>query len=240
MKKVIDFCKQRYKVLIPVMVVFVLLITVYFLYREYKYDNYRNKQDTLVYQCFGGSKIDYTAIITYNLNDVIVDIKAKDKVIEYDSTPIYYQDSDKVVFPEEMSVVFPLKEGSQYKIFKNSVYDRDSDRHYIKSGVNRSEVSYFFLYDGKGLFYFPDEVTLEINGREYTKLSGMSYVKIIGDNSMEYYDKDSDKTELIEIEGKKISVSSDYINANLSGRYTVSFGKKVLLMSPYNLNSLSN
>ena len=40
--------------LIPVMVVFVLLITVYFLYREYKYDNYRNKKEEEVYQYFGG------------------------------------------------------------------------------------------------------------------------------------------------------------------------------------------
>ncbi len=240
MKKVIDFCKQRYKVLIPIMVVFVLLITMYFLYREYKYDNYRNKQDTLVYQCFGGKKIEYTAIVTYNLNDVIVDIKARDKTIEYDSTPIYYQENDKVIFPEEMSIVFPVKEGSQYKIYKNAVYENIENKHYIKNNTNRAEYSYFFLFDGKGLFYFPDAVMLKINGKEHTKLSGMSYVKIIGGNSMEYYDKDKDKTEVIEIEGKKVSVSSDEINVNLSERYTESFGKKILLMSPYNLNSLNN
>ena len=39
MKKVINFCKENYKVLIPVMVGIVLLITLFFLYREYKYDN---------------------------------------------------------------------------------------------------------------------------------------------------------------------------------------------------------
>ena len=43
-KKIKKFFLEKYKILIPIMVVFVLLITLYFLYREYKYDNYRNKQ----------------------------------------------------------------------------------------------------------------------------------------------------------------------------------------------------
>ena len=222
------------------MVVLVLLITMYFLYKEYRYDNYRNKQDTLVYQCFGGTKNDYTAIITYNLNDVIVDIKAKDRIIEYDSTPIYYQESDKVIFPSEMSIVFPLREGSQYKLYKYAIYEKKEDKHYIKNNMNSNQYSYFFLFDGKGLFYFPDKITLKIDGKEYTGLSGMSYVKIIGGNSMEYYNKDEKKAEVLEIEGKKITAVNDDIEVNLSEKYTVSFGKKVLLFNPYNLNSLSN
>ena len=82
MEKVINFMKQRYKIFIPVMVVFVLLITMYFLYREYKYDNYRNKEEVAVYQYFGGMKNEYTAIVTSNLKGVIVDVSAKDKKIE--------------------------------------------------------------------------------------------------------------------------------------------------------------
>lgn len=237
MKKVIDFCKKKYKILIPIMVVFVLLITVYFLYREYKYDNYRNKQDTLVYQYFGGIKNEYTAIITYNLNDVIVSVEAKDKKIEFDSTPIYYKEKNMVLFPNEMSIVFPLREGSQYKLYKNSVYEKNDNIHMIKNNTDKSEYSYFFLFDGKGLFFFPDEVTLKIDGREYAKLSSMSYVKIIGGYSMEYYDKEKEKAEVIEIEGKKITAENDKINVGLSERYTLSFGRKILLVNPYNLNS---
>ena len=66
MEKIIEFCKEKYKILIPIMVVLVLLITVYFLYKEYKYDSYCNKQEVSVYQCFNGVKTEYTAIITYS------------------------------------------------------------------------------------------------------------------------------------------------------------------------------
>ena len=240
MKKIIEFCKKNYKILIPVMVVFVLLITVYFLYKEYRYDNYRNKEEVPVFQYFGGIKNEYTAIVTYNLKDTIVDVNAKDKKIEYDSTPIYYQENDKIIFPQEMSIVFPLKEGSQYKLYKYSIYEKDDNLHLITTDTDTKEYNYFFLYDGKGLFFFPDEVTLEINDTEYKKLSKMSYVEVVGGYTMTYYDREKDTSEVVEIEGKKISVSSENVNVNLSERYCLSFDKKVLLVNTYNLNAVNN
>ena len=239
-EKIITFCKRKYKILIPIMVVFVLLVAVYFLYKEYKYDNYRNKQEVSVYQYFGGIKNEYTAIITYNLKDIIVDISAKDKKIEYDSTPIYFNDINKIVFPNDMSIVFPLREGSQFRLYKYSEYEKNDNLHMIKNGANKNDYSYFFLFDGKGLFYFPEEITLKVNNNELVKLSAMSYAKIIGGYTLEYYDKEKDTAKVIEIEGKKITAENDKFNINLSERYVMSYDKKVLLVNPYNLNSLNN
>lgn len=241
MKKVIDFCKQRYKMLIPVMVVFVLLITVYFLYREYKYDNYRNKKEETVYQYFGGVKNEYTAIITYNLKNVIVDIKPKNKKIEYDATPIYYDDQNKILFPSEMNMVFPLKDGSQYKLYKYSIYEKIDNTDMITMN-NKSDYYYhFFLFDGKGLYFFPEEVTLYVNNKEYRKLSSMSYVSMVGGYTLTYYDKEKDTSEVLEVEGKKVLVSSDnmHLNINLNERNFTVYDKQVLLFAPYNLNALS-
>ena len=240
MEKIKKFFKEKYKILIPIMVVFVLLLTVYFLYREYKYDNYRNKKEYDVYQYFGGIKNEYTGIVTYNLDDIIVDVEAKDKKIEYDSTPVYFKEEKKIIFPYEMNMTFPLKEGSQFRVFKYSIYDKEENNHFIKSGMNRNEYSQFFLFDGKNLFFFPDEVTLLIDGKEYRKLSSMSYVKVVGGYTLEYYDYESDKAEVIEVENKVITVKNELINVNLSQRYLLSFGKKVLLLPPSNLTSLSN
>ena len=105
MEKIIEFCKQKYKILIPIVVVFVLLIAVYFLYREYRYDTYRNKKEVSVYQYFGGVRNDYTAIISYNLKKDIVNIQGKEKTINYDSTPIYYKDEEKIIFPTKIPKV---------------------------------------------------------------------------------------------------------------------------------------
>ena len=240
MQKIIEFWKQKYKILIPVMVVFVLLVAVYFLYKEYKYDNYRNRQDTLVYQTFGGIKTEYTAIITYNLKNVIVDITAKDKQIEYDSTPIYYQKEDKVIFPSEMSLVKPLEEGSQFKLYKYSIYEYSKEKHLIHFGDDSQKYNSFFLFDGKKVFFFPEEVTIYINDKKFKKIGGMSYVKIVGGNTMEYYDKASDTADVIEIEGKKITVKGEELEVCLTERYVMSFGKKVLLVSPDNLNAVNN
>ena len=240
MDKVKKFFMEKYKILIPVMVVFVLLIAVYYLYREYKYDNYKNKKEEAVFQYFGGMKNEYTAIVTYNLDDVIVDIKAKDKKIEFDSTPFYLKEESRIIFPEEMNMVFPLKEGSQFKTYKYAVYERDEELHYLKNGKNKDLYDYFFLYDGKRLFFFPDDITLEVDGHEYKKLSGGSYVKLIGGYTLEYYDYKSDTADIIEVENKMVTAKNEMINVNLTEGYVLSFGKKVLLVQPYNLNGLNN
>ena len=238
MKRIMDFFRNQYKVLIPVMVVFVLLITVYFLYREYKYDNYRNKQNAAVFQYFGGIKNEYTAIVTYNLKNVIVDVTPKDKLIEYDSTPIYYKKENKVIFPNEMSAVFPVKDGAQFRVYKYATYEFNNDNHYITNGADTNAYNYFFLFDGSGLYFFPDEVTLLIDNKEYKKLSPMSYVHVVGGYTMTYYDMENDESKVIEVEGKKISISNDYADIDLNERYCLSMNQRVLLVPPYNLNAL--
>lgn len=239
MNKLIEFCKKYYKILIPVMVVFVLLLAIYFVYREYKYDNYRNKLEESVYQYFLGDRVDYTAIVTYNLKDVIVDIDAKDKNIQYDSTPIYYLDKEKVIFPEEMTLVFPLKSVSQYKLYKYSIYEKSNNLHKITTNTYTGDYSNFFLYDGDGTYFFPNEVTLMINDKEYKKLGAMSYVSIVGGYTMVYYDRENDTSEFLEIEGDTISVTSEHINVNLSKHSCLYFDKSVLLFPPKGLNEVS-
>lgn len=235
MKRIINFCQEKYKVLIPVMVAIVLIITTFFLYKEYQYDNKRNKKEVSVYQYFGGIKNEYTAIVTYNLRDSIVDVKAKDKKIEYDSIPIYYKDENKVIFPNEMTIVFPLREGSQFKLYKYATYYKEDNLHYIKNNIDVGTYNYFFLYDGKDVFFFPDEVTLKINGKDYKKLGNGSYVSLVGGLTLIYYDTTSGDSEVIELNGRSLTVVNDNVDVNVSERYCMSFGKKVLLFTPDNL-----
>lgn len=232
MKKIIDFCKEKYKVLIPVMVGIVLLIAIFFLYREYKYDNTRKKEEVRVFQYFGGIKNEYGAVVTYNLKNSIVNLSSKDKKIEYDSTPVYFVDNDKVLFPSEMTIVFPLKDGSQFKLYKYAIYYKDDNLHYIKNNVDTGNYNYFFLYDGKNVFFFPDDVTLKIDGKDYKQLGGKSYVSVIGGLTLIYYDTTTDSSEVIELNGRTVTVSNDNLDVNINEKYFVSFGKKVLLFTP--------
>lgn len=236
MKNIVNFCKEKYKVLIPIMVAIVLFVTIFFLYREYKYDNTRNKQEESVFQYFGGVRIDYTAIITYNLRDSIVDLEAKNKKIEYDSIPVYYEDMSKVVFPQEMSIVFPLRNGSQFRLYKYATYYLEDSVHFIKNNTDLNVYSDFFLYDGKSVFFFPEETTLKIDGKEYKDLGAMSYVSVVGGLTLIYYDTTTDTSEVIELDGDIVTVVGNNIDVNVSERYFYSFSNKVLLSSPNNLN----
>lgn len=236
MKNIINFCKEKYKILIPVMVGVVLLVTVFFFYREYNYDNTRNKKEIDVFQYFGGIKTKYTAIVTYNLKDSIVDIKSKNKKIEYDSLPIYYDDLSNVIFPKEMNIVFPLRDGSQFKLYKYATYYMEDNVHFIKNNIDLGTYSFFFLYDGSDTFFFPDNVILKINDKDYKELGPMSYVSLVGGLTLIYYDTTTDTSEVIELNGDIVTVKSEYINVNISERYFMSFSNKVLLMNPNNLN----
>jgi len=236
MKNIINFCKKRYKVLIPVMVVLVLLVTTFFLYREYKYDNTRNKKEVSVYQYFGGIRVDYTSVITYNLKNAIVDFEVKDKVIESNTIPIYYEDKSNVLFPVEMSIVFPLRDGSQFKLYKYASYYNEDNVHFIKNNIDLGTYNDFFLYNGKDTFFFPEETTLKINNKDYKELGPMSYVSIDGGYTLIYYDTKTETSRAIELDGDIVTVVGDNINVNINERYFYSFSNKVLLMGPNNLN----
>ena len=236
MNKFIEFCKDKYKILIPVMVGVVLLVTLLFLYREYKYDNTKNKKDFSVYQYYGGMKVEYTATLTYNLKESIVGLSAKDKKIEFDSTPVYFVEQEKILFPKEMTIVFPMRDASQYKLYKYATYYKEDDMHFIKNNTDVGVYDYFFLYDGKDVFFFPDETTLKINDKDYKKLGSKSYVSVVGGLTLVYYDTATETSEFIELNGRNVSVVNSNINVNISERYFTSFGNKILLFTPDNLN----
>lgn len=236
MKNIVNFFKEKYKILIPVMVVIVLVVTIFFLYKEYKYDNTRNKEEISVYQYFGGVRVDYTSIITYNLKNSIVNIEPKDKVIESNTVPIYYSDKSKILFPVEMNIVFPLKNGSQYKLFKYATYFREDSLHFIKNNTDLGYYTDFFLYDGKDVYFFPEETVLKINDKEYKKLGPMSYARVVGGYTLIYYDTTTDTSEARELNGDIVTVVGNHINVNLNDGAFYLFSNRVLLSSPSYLN----
>lgn len=236
MKNIVNFCKEKYKILIPVMVMIVLFVTLFFLYREYKYDNTRTKEEVSVFQYFSGVRIDYTAVITYNLKNAIVDVSAKNKKMDSNSIPIYHEDKSNVIFPSEMNIVFPLRDGSQYKLYKYATYYNEDGVHFIKNNTDLGNYNHFFLYDGNSVFFFPEEVTLKINDKEYKKLGAMSYVSVVGGLTLIYYDTLTDTAEAKELNYDSVTVEGEYIDVNITEKYFISFDTKVLLFNPNNLN----
>lgn len=238
MKKIVNLFHEYYKVLIPVFVGFVLLITLFFLYKEYQYDNTRNKKEVLVYQYFLGSRNDYTAVVTYNLKNLIVDLGVKEDKLKFTNTPIYYKDEDKVIFPKEMSIIFPYRDGSQYKLYKYATYYVEDGIQFIKNNSDVGNYEDFFMYDGKDLFFFPFESTLYINDKEYMKLGEMSYVRVVGGLSLVYYDTATESGDVVDINNDIVRVVNGYIDVNVTKKRFKLFEDDLMFFEPNNLNPL--
>lgn len=212
-----QFIKEKYNILIPVFLGVVILIALFLYGREYKNNRYAYEKEQDVYQYFSKNKIEYKATISRNKKDVILDIKSKDFNVSLDSTPIYIKDSDKVIFPKEMSVFFPIKD-KQYLVNALTEVYKKNDLYYInQKGINKS-FDYMFLYDGKDLYFFIDTVTLKVGDKEIT-LSPMSYVNCSYLNLLSYYDRESDTYEIIELDNNNstVLVENEYMTVDVSG-----------------------
>ena len=117
----------------------------------------------------------------------------------------------------------------------DSYYNVD-DVHFINNNSDSSNYNNFFLYDGKSVFFFPEETVLKINNKDYVELGAMSYINLVGGYTLIYYDTTTNTSAVLELEGDIVTVLGENINVNISEKYFYSFSNKILLHTPNNLN----
>ena len=105
-------------------------------YREYKLNNYRDKQDKELYQYVTNNKIEYTATISYNKKNVIKGFVPKEYSINYDSTPIYFKEESKVILPKDMAIILPDEQAENCP--RRDLYEKDGEQFHL------------FLFPGSG------------------------------------------------------------------------------------------
>ena len=148
------FIKENYKLIIPVVLLLVIFIAFLIYYKIMISNNYTKDETIKAYQYFYEKKYEYDLVVSKNRKDVIVDIKSKDIKINYDSTPVYYQDKDIIIFPKDMSVVMPtlscaeyLSTGFSYITYENGIYNLTTNKY-------NKKLNHYFLHDGKDLYFF--------------------------------------------------------------------------------------
>ena len=209
-----EFIKNKYNILIPIFLLIVLLIAVFLYSREYKNNRYAEVKEVDVYQYFSGVKMEYVAKISRNRKNVVLEYENKDFAVSLDSTPVYIKDKDNVIFPKEMSIVFPLK-NREYQVNALSELYKENDLYYLNIRNLNKTYDNVFLFDGNNLYFFIDAVTLTI-GKKKIELSPMSYVSASYRNFVEYYDYDSDTFKTINIKNEEVVVSNDYMKINVA------------------------
>lgn len=210
-----EFIKKKYNILIPIFLLVVLLIAILLYTREYKNNRYAYVSEVDVYQYFSGNKMEYVANISRNKSDVILEYENKDYVVSLDSTPVYIKDKDNVIFPKEMSIVFPIN-NIEYRVNALAEVYKKFDLYYLNIRNLNKNFDHLFFYDGNNLYFFVDNVTLTV-GNETIELSPLSYVSALYLNFVEYYDYESDTYGMIDISNnEKVVVMNEYMTINVA------------------------
>lgn len=236
--KVYKFIKDNYKIIIPILLILVLFIAFFIYYKVSILDNYRKDTEDNFYQYFYDKKYEYKGIVTTNRRDVIVDFKTDDYDIKFESTPIYYADKDKVIFPQDMSVVMPTLSCAEYLTMGYSYLELSNDNYILTTKGYSNKLGKYFLFDGGDLYFFLDEVKLKIGESEVT-LSPMSYVVAKYNKTISYYDKKSDTYKTIEVSDDQSIVYNDYYKIYVSLDQIDYYGTEVILTAGIdNLNTI--
>ncbi len=237
MKKFSIWIHDNYKLIIPISLIIVVFISFLIYYKIMVSSNYHIDSEEVVYQYFNDRKYEYHAIVSKNRNDGIVDFKPKDIEINLDSTPIYYQKGDVVLFPKDMSVVMPtlscseyLSKGYSYIHYHDGIYQITTDKY-------TGKLNHYFLYDGKDLYFFIEPVTLVIN-KEKISLSSYSYITTQYGGVISYYDKKNDVYRTLETTDD-VFVENDYYKIYVNKDIIDYQGTNVILTSDLNqLNAI--
>lgn len=211
-----EFIKNKYNIIIPILLIVVLGIALFLYAREYRNNRYAYVEDVDVYQYFSGIKMEYTAKISRNKSNVILDFNNEEFAISLDSTPVYISSSDgeNVIFPKEMDAVFPLSD-KQYLVPALAEIYKENDLYYLNIRKYNDVLEHAFYYDGNNLYFFTESTTLKVENREI-ELSPMSYVSCSYLNLLEYYDHASDTYETIELSSDSVIVSNDYMTVDVA------------------------
>ena len=235
--KLKNFIQENYKLIIPISLMAVLFISFLVYYKISASNLFLVEEENKVYQYFYETKYEYTAVVRKNRKDVVVEFEPKDVDVNLDSTPVYYQKKDVVLFPKDMSVVMPtlscaeyLSQGYSYITFENGVYNLTTTKYH-------NRLNHYFLYDGGNLYFFIEPITLFVNNQEIS-LSSYSYVIADYNGDISYYDKKTDTFKILDGD-KNALIKNDYYSVYVS-RDTIDYqGTNVILTSGIeNLNTI--
>lgn len=160
------------------------------------------------YQYIAGQKVEYSGEIVLDKNDNISELQFNDVTIELDSTPIYYENDNKlyVIFPENMNIVFPNSNSLQYLSPYFTTLYNDAYGVYREDGKSFENC---FFYDFDNLYFFIDQTILKVGEIEY-QLEPFSYAIVTPRESIEIYDRQNGEYYIIDTDKSVIAMANGY------------------------------
>ncbi len=213
--------KINYHIIVVVSIIFIIIVVTIFQSMMRKEEKLVFKETDL-FQYTGDIKLAYAGNVEIDKNNDITTINfdgQKDKVT-LDSTPVYYVEEKKVIFPKNMAIVFP-REGTQFKINYFSYMTKNEYNDVtLKDRTKKERIDNCIIYDGYDLYFLIGDYTVTIKEKTYN-LSSFSYLRVDNLNGyVEIYDYDNDLMEVVETEEEIIIENEDIkVNATLDLMY---------------------
>ncbi len=204
--------------LIVVVIIFAFVIYKIFDLLILNNENYDLSGETY-YQYFFGVKQEYSGKMNLIQQDDDMQLILEDgKVINLDSTPMYYRDTlGKALLAQEMELVIPDDSTYKLKKFTNVIEENNQTKLKRLNHDNEKNIDKGFIYDGNDLYFFLNDTTVTVGNTEY-ELPALSYVIVNYQSSVEIYNYEKDEYTIIQDENL---LQSDVIATNKAQNYTI-------------------
>lgn len=203
--------------IVSLIVLFVLIIIVFMMSRVNKELNTISIENAELYQFLGTQRFDFSTKLTIDNSKGITELKLdnEEASIELDSTPFFYVGEKKALFPKEMSVVFPLSNGTQKKLSHFSFADENGLDIYLKNNTLNYPVNQAFLFDGNDLYFFLNDMTLTFDNEALT-IPRFSYAILNFNNELIVFNYDLQEATLYQNFNSDVFASNENYKINLS------------------------
>ena len=198
------------EILIRIALILVIAIIIIASFGYIRQLNTKNVISSEFYQYIGEVKQEYVGEIELSKEGEITTLRAVNIDLEMDSTPVYYKNENKTIFPEDMEIIFPMKSVATYKIPRFSSVLKEMDSTYAEINNKKISIQNAFLFDGGNLYMFIEQTTINIDNEEY-KISPFSYVIVDYNEETQIYDKEKDEIKTLDTNGKQVTATNgDY------------------------------
>ena len=245
-KELLEKKKRRKNTIITVSIVSALIVIIIIVSIIISNLNSTKTESHNFFQWYSGQKVEYKGELTFTRKEGLTELKATDKKVTLDSTPVYYAEKEnKVIFPEDMAIVFPHNNGMMYRInhFSN-IIEENSDVYLETNLAVETNKTKAFLYDGQDLYFFLERTNITVNGTTY-EVSPLSYAIVRYKQSIEIYNYEKDEYQVIDIQdGQEAKVVTDTYTINMSFDSLQTAEKEQLLirglsyLQPYTENGI--
>lgn len=241
--------KRRKNTIITVSIVSALIVIIIIVSIIISNLNSTKTESHNFFQWYSGQKVEYKGELTFTRKEGLTELKATDKKVTLDSTPVYYAEKEhKVIFPEDMAIVFPHNNGMMYRINHFSNIIEENSDVYLETNLavetNKTKLDQAFLYDGQDLYFFLERTNITVNGTTY-EVSPLSYAIVRYKQSIEIYNYEKDEYQVIDIQdGQEAKVVTDTYTINMSFDSLQTAEKEQLLirglsyLKPYTENGI--